>query len=58
MNLDYVLGVIADGPTKSFAFRRLKYLANKWSLYNLVHEFEEIAEMKVTYTPLYFRGSC
>jgi AMP deaminase len=47
MDLDYLLGVIADGPTKSFAFRRLKYLSNKWSMYSLLYEYEEIADMKV-----------
>ena len=47
VDLDYLLGVIADGPTKSFAFRRLKYLSNKWSMYSLLYEYEEIADMKV-----------
>ncbi|KAI0074054.1 AMP deaminase [Panus rudis PR-1116 ss-1] len=32
MDLEYVLGVIADGPTKSFAFRRLKYLSSKFTI--------------------------
>ena len=48
MDLDYVLNVISDGPTKSFAFRRLKYLASKWSMYSLLHEYEETADMKVS----------
>lgn len=47
MDLDFVLGVISDGPTKSFAFRRLKYLASKWSLYSLLNEYREVADMKV-----------
>ncbi|KAF8318321.1 AMP deaminase [Cantharellus anzutake] len=46
MDLDYVLGVISDGPNKSFAFRRLKYLQNKMSMYTLLYEFKELAEMK------------
>ncbi|ESK90498.1 amp deaminase [Moniliophthora roreri MCA 2997] len=45
-DLDYVLSVIADGPTKSFAFRRLKYLAGKFSMYSLMNEFQELADMK------------
>ncbi|KAK7018040.1 AMP deaminase [Paramarasmius palmivorus] len=45
-DLDYVLSVIADGPTKSFAFRRLKYLAGKFNMYSLMNEFQELADMK------------
>lgn len=46
-DLDYLLGVCSDGPAKSFAFRRLKYLASKWSLYCLLNEYQELADMKV-----------
>ncbi|GJJ15752.1 hypothetical protein Clacol_010030 [Clathrus columnatus] len=46
MDLDYVLGVIADGPTKSFAFRRLKYLVSKFTMYTLLNEFQEMTDMK------------
>ncbi|KAG5341099.1 hypothetical protein C0989_011691 [Termitomyces sp. Mn162] len=46
VDLDYILGVIADGPTKSFAFRRLKYLASKFEMYALLNESQEIADMK------------
>ncbi|KAG6809173.1 hypothetical protein H0H92_001306 [Tricholoma furcatifolium] len=46
IDLEYVLGVISDGPTKSFAFRRLKYLASKFEMYTLVNEFQELADMK------------
>ncbi|KAI9237354.1 MAG: AMP deaminase [Podila humilis] len=45
-DLDFVLGVISDGPTKSFAFRRLKYLESKWNMYILLNEYEELAEAK------------
>ncbi|WVO12977.1 AMP deaminase [Cryptococcus depauperatus] len=45
-DLDYLLGVCSDGPAKSFAFRRLKYLQNKWSLYCLLNEYQELADMK------------
>lgn len=47
MDLDYILGVIADGPVKSFAFRRLKYLSSKFTLYSLLNEYQEMADMKV-----------
>ena len=45
-DLDFVLSVISDGPTKSFAFRRLKYLESKWNMYILLNEYEELAEVK------------
>lgn len=47
MDLDFVLGVSSDGPTKSFSFRRLKYLSSKWSMFSLLNEYQEIADMKV-----------
>ncbi|KAF9101654.1 AMP deaminase [Mortierella sp. AM989] len=46
VDLDFVLSVISDGPTKSFAFRRLKYLESKWNMYILLNEYEELAEAK------------
>ncbi|TFK33050.1 AMP deaminase [Crucibulum laeve] len=46
VDLEYVLSVIADGPTKSFAYRRLKYLASKFDMYTLLNEFQELADMK------------
>ncbi|KAF8517415.1 hypothetical protein BU17DRAFT_91874 [Hysterangium stoloniferum] len=46
VDLDYMLGVIADGPTKSFAYRRLKYLVSKFTMYSLLNEFQEMTDMK------------
>jgi AMP deaminase len=46
-DLDYVLNVISDGPAKSFAFKRLRYLESKWNLYILLNEYQELAESKV-----------
>ncbi|KAG0241618.1 AMP deaminase [Actinomortierella wolfii] len=46
VDLDFILSVISDGPTKSFAFRRLKYLESKWHMYILLNEYEELAEAK------------
>lgn len=45
-DLNYLLDVCSDGPAKSFAFRRLKYLLSKWSLYGLLNEYQEMADMK------------
>lgn len=50
MDLEFVLGVISDGPTKSFAYRRLQYLTSKFDMYYLLNEFQEIADMKVRNT--------
>ncbi|KAG1766204.1 AMP deaminase [Suillus occidentalis] len=46
VDLDYVLGVISDGPAKSMAYRRLKYLASKFEMYSLLNEFQELVDMK------------
>ncbi|KAB5595901.1 AMP deaminase [Ceratobasidium theobromae] len=46
MDLDTVLSVVTDGPAKSFAYRRLKYLSSKWQMYSLLHEYQELADMK------------
>lgn len=48
-DLDEVLSVISDGPAKSFAWRRLRYLESKWNLYVLLNEYRELAEMKVSW---------
>ncbi|KZV73172.1 AMP deaminase [Peniophora sp. CONT] len=46
IDLDYVLSVISDGPSKSFAFRRLQYLSSKFSMHQMLNEFQEMASMK------------
>ena len=48
VDLDHILGVISDGPTKSIAYRRLKYLASKFEMYSLLNESQELAAMKVS----------
>jgi hypothetical protein len=48
VDLDVVLSVVTDGPAKSFAFRRLKYLSSKWQMYTLLNEYQELADMKVS----------
>jgi AMP deaminase len=53
MDLDFVLGVISDGPVKSLAFRRLQYLCGKFTMYTLLNEFQEMTEMKVRSIPLF-----
>lgn len=46
MDLDAILTVSSDGPSKSFAFRRLQYLEGKFNLYILLNEYQEIADTK------------
>jgi AMP deaminase len=48
VDLEYVLGVISDGPSKSLAFRRLQYLNSKFEMHHLLNEFKEMADMKVS----------
>lgn len=46
IDLDEVLSVSSDGPSKSFAFRRLQYLDGKFNLYFLLNEYQEMADSK------------
>ncbi|KAF2674442.1 AMP deaminase [Microthyrium microscopicum] len=46
MDLDTLLDVSSDGPSKSFAFRRLQYLEGKFNLYILLNEYQEMADTK------------
>ncbi|KAH3675055.1 hypothetical protein WICMUC_002887 [Wickerhamomyces mucosus] len=46
MDLDKIVTISADGPAKSFAFRRLQYLEARWNLYYLLNEYEETSVSK------------
>jgi len=46
MDLESILSVSADGPCKSFAYRRLQYLEGKFNLYTLLNEYQETADSK------------
>ncbi|KAH8708016.1 AMP deaminase [Beauveria bassiana] len=46
MDLESILKVSSDGPSKSFAFRRLQYLEGKFNLYALLNEYQETADSK------------
>ena len=56
MDLDFILGFISDGPTKSFAFRRLQYLRGKFTMHTLLNELQEMTEMKVCTFPGMIQG--
>ncbi len=47
---DYTLlsAMIADGPLKSFCYRRLQYLKSKYELHTLLNEVKEWASIKAT----------
>ncbi len=44
---EYILSICSEGPTKSFAFRRLRYLESKFHMYVLLNEYQELADTKV-----------
>ncbi|KAF7890458.1 hypothetical protein EAF00_008773 [Botryotinia globosa] len=46
MDLEQILNVSSDGPSKSFAYRRLQYLEGKFNLYVLLNEYQEMADSK------------
>lgn len=46
MDLNEILDVCADGPSKSFAFRRLQYLEGQFNMYILLNEYQETADSK------------
>ncbi|RCI09030.1 hypothetical protein L249_4912 [Ophiocordyceps polyrhachis-furcata BCC 54312] len=46
MDLEEILAISSDGPSKSFAFRRLQYLEGKFNLYTLLNEYQETADSK------------
>ncbi|KAH6670702.1 hypothetical protein B0J14DRAFT_640687 [Halenospora varia] len=46
MDLEEILNVSSDGPSKSFAYRRLQYLEGKFNLYVLLNEYQEMADSK------------
>ncbi|KAF2773425.1 AMP deaminase, partial [Teratosphaeria nubilosa] len=46
VDLEKLLEISSDGPSKSFAFRRLQYLEGKFNLYVLLNEYQEVADTK------------
>lgn len=46
MDLEEILHVSSDGPSKSFAFRRLKYLESMFQLYVNINEYQETLDSK------------
>ena len=46
VDLDQLLDISSDGPSKTFAFRRLQYLEGKFNLYSLMNGLQEMADSK------------
>lgn len=46
MDLDKIVSFASDGPTKSFAFKRLEYLEARWNLYSLLNDYQEVSDSK------------
>lgn len=44
--LDKVITAAADGPSKSYAFRRLQFLEKRYELYALANEYQETVDSK------------
>lgn len=45
-DMQIMCALIADGPLKSFCFRRLSYLLSKFQLHVLLNELRELAAQK------------
>ncbi len=46
VDMERIVNIASDGPTKSFAFKRLEFLEAKWNLYYLLNDHEEASESK------------
>ncbi|ODV68370.1 AMP deaminase [Hyphopichia burtonii NRRL Y-1933] len=46
LDLNKIIKISSDGPSKSFSFKRLQYLEAKWNLYFLLNEYEENKQSK------------
>ncbi|KAJ3341700.1 AMP deaminase [Gonapodya sp. JEL0774] len=45
-DLERLVSVTSDGPMKSFAFRRLRFLESKFQMYTLLNDYQELADSK------------
>ena len=46
IDMQHMCAMIADGPLKSFCYRRLSYLQSKYQLHVLLNELRELAAQK------------
>ncbi|NWV01803.1 AMPD1 deaminase, partial [Upupa epops] len=45
-DMNFLLALIAQGPTKTYAHRRLKFLSSKFQVHEMLNEMEEMKELK------------
>ncbi|XP_021458998.1 AMP deaminase 3 isoform X1 [Oncorhynchus mykiss] len=46
IDLSHVLAMIVDGPTKTYCYRRLNFVASKFYLHEMLNEMAELKELK------------
>ncbi|XP_069046395.1 AMP deaminase 1 [Lepisosteus oculatus] len=45
-DMNFLLALIAQGPTKTYTHRRLKFLMSKFNVHEMLNEMEELKELK------------
>ncbi|XP_060628557.2 AMP deaminase 1 isoform X2 [Anolis sagrei] len=45
-DMNFLLALIAQGPVKTYAHRRLKFLSSKFCVHEMLNEMEELKELK------------
>uniref|UniRef100_A0A671MWI5 Adenosine monophosphate deaminase 1 (isoform M) n=1 Tax=Sinocyclocheilus anshuiensis TaxID=1608454 RepID=A0A671MWI5_9TELE len=45
-DMNFLIALIAQGPTKTYTHRRLKFLMSKFSVHEMLNEMEEMKELK------------
>ncbi|XP_051494936.1 AMP deaminase 1 isoform X2 [Apus apus] len=45
-DMNFLLALIAQGPVKTYAHRRLKFLSSKFQVHEMLNEMEEMKELK------------
>lgn len=46
-DMNFLIALIAQGPTKTYTHRRLKFLMSKFNVHEMLNEMEEMKELKV-----------
>ncbi|XP_062397439.1 AMP deaminase 1 [Sardina pilchardus] len=45
-DMNFLIALIAQGPTKTYTHRRLKFLTSKFNVHEMLNEMEELKELK------------
>nr|XP_046221411.1 AMP deaminase 1-like isoform X1 [Oncorhynchus gorbuscha] len=46
-DMNFLIALIAQGPTKTYSHRRLKFLMSKFNVHEMLNEMEEMKELKL-----------